>query len=280
MVFSSRRSTRTALNLLFVAVMAASIVVWMQPDRPVKAAALAPSPTQAAASGNLPRTADGKPNLAGIWKASNKAANDLLDQTSTPGKSVVEGNQIPYLPAAATKRQQNFANRKTADPLEQCFMPGVPRIMYMPYPFQIFQTKDHVAITFEWSQVYRLIYLTGKPAPAGLEFWMGDSRGKWEGDTLVVDVTSHNDKTWFDAAGNFHSEALRLTERYSLLNADTIQYEVTVHDPKVFSKDWKISMPLQRQKNLTRVMEYQCQAEREEANGAFERDPRTWYPKK
>jgi hypothetical protein len=264
----------------FIAVAAALIFVWMEPGRPLAAAARAASPAQAAASGNLPRTADGKPNLSGIWKVSNKAANDLLDQTSTPGKSVVEGNQIPYLPAAATRRQQNFANRKTADPLEKCFMPGVPRIMYMNYPFQIFQTKEHVAITFEWSQVYRLVYLTGKAAPSNLEFWMGDSRGKWDGDTLVVDVTSHNDKTWFDAAGNFHSEALRLTERYSLINADTMQYEVTVHDPKVFSKDWKISMPLQRQKNMARVMEYQCQAELEEANGAFERDPRTWYPKK
>ena len=280
MVFRSQRSARSALYFSFIAVLAASIFVWMEPGHPLAAAALVAPPTQAAASANLPRTADGKPNLAGIWKVSNKAANDLLDQTSTPGKSVVEGNQIPYLPAAATKRQQNSANRKTTDPLEKCFMPGVPRIMYMPYPFQIFQTNEHVAITFEWSQVYRLIYLTGKPAPAGLEFWMGDSRGKWEGDTLVVDVSSHNDKTWFDAAGNYHSEALRLTERYSLLNADTIQYEVTVHDPKVFSKDWKISMPLQRQKNVARVMEYQCQAEREEANGAFERDPRTWYPRK
>jgi hypothetical protein len=280
MVFRSGQSTRHALSFSCIAVLAATIFIGIEPGRRIVAAGLAAPPPQAAASGTLPRTADGKPNFAGFWKASNKAANDLLDQTSTPGKSVVEGNQIPYLPAAATKRQQNFANRKTADPLEKCFMPGVPRIMYLPYPFQIFQTKDHVAITFEWSQVYRLIYLTGKPAPANLEFWMGDSRGKWEGETLVVDVTSHNDKTWFDAAGNFHSEGLRLTERYSLLNADTIQYEVTVHDPKVFSKDWKISMPLQRQKNMTRVMEYQCQAEREEANGAFERDPRTWYPKK
>ena len=108
---------------------------------------------------------------------------------------------------------------------------------------------------------------------------MGDSRGHWEGDTLVVDVTDHNDKTWFDMAGNFHSEALRVTERYTLLDADTIQYEVTIQDPKVFTRPWKISMPLYRQKRHDRILEYQCQAEAEEANGAFERDPRTWYPK-
>ena len=107
---------------------------------------------------------------------------------------------------------------------------------------------------------------------------MGDSRGRWEGDTLVVDVTDHNDRTWFDMAGNFHSEALRLVERYTMLDADTIQYEVTIEDPKVFTRPWKISMPLYRQKNMDRILEYQCQAEAEEANGAFERDPRTWYP--
>jgi hypothetical protein len=270
MFVSSTRRVRIALYISLAAIFVVALSI-----------SAAPGPVQAPAARNIPRTADGKPNLQGIWKANNKAATDLLDMTSTAGKSVVEGNQIPYLPAAATKKQQNFANRKTADPLEKCFMPGVPRIMYLNYPFQIFQTKEHVAITFEWSQVYRLVYLTGAAArTGGLEFWMGDSRGHWDGDTLVVDVTNNSDQTWFDAAGNYHSEALRLTERYSLLNADTIQYEVTVHDPKVFSKDWKIAMPLQRQKNMTRILEYQCQAEKEEANGAFERDPRTWYPKK
>jgi len=279
MVLKSGGRSRKSLYISLGAVLAATMLVLLESNRPVSAAALGAQPAQAA-SGSIPRTTDGKPNLAGIWKVSSKAALDLLDQTTTPGKSVVEGNQIPYLPAAATKRQQNFANRKSLDPLEKCFMPGVPRIMYLNYPFQIFQTSEHIALTFEWSQVYRLIYVNGKAAPTGLEFWMGDSRGRWEGDTLVVDVHSHNDKTWFDAAGNFHSAAMKLTEKYSLVNGDTLQYEVTVHDPTVFSKDWKISMPLQRQKNMTRLLEYQCQAELEEANGAFEREPRTWYPKK
>jgi hypothetical protein len=220
----------------------------------------------------IPRTADGKPNLQGIWQAHNQAANDV--------QSVVAGGQIPYQPSAASKKQQNRASQKTADPLEKCYMPGVPRIMYLNYPFQIFQTRDHVAITFEWSQVYRLIYTNGKPGPKGIDFWMGDSRGHWEGDTLVVDVTDHNDQTWFDKAGNFHSDALHVTERYTLLNADTLQYEATIEDPKVFTKPWKISMPLSRRKDMTRILEFQCQAEAEEAKGLFERDPRTWYPKK
>jgi hypothetical protein len=270
MFFSSTRRVKIAL---YISLAAMSIATFSM--------SAAPGPVQATAARNIPRTADGKPNLQGIWKANNKAATDLLDMTATPGKSVVEGNQIPYLAAATTKKQQNFANRKTADPLEKCFMPGVPRIMYMNYPYHIFQTKEHVAITFEWSQVYRLVYLNGSPArTGGLEFWMGDSRGHWDGDSLVVDVTNNIDKTWFDAAGNYHSDALRMTERFTLLDVDTLKYEVTVHDPKVFSKDWKITMPLQRQKSMTRVLEFQCQAEKEEANGDFERDPRTWYPKK
>ena len=125
------------------------------------------------------------------------------------GKGVVEGGEIPYQPWAAAKKLENFTNRQTADPVGKCYFPGVPRIMYMEFPFQIFQTPEHVAITFEWSQVYRLIYTNGKPAlHEGIDSWMGDSRGHWEGDTLVVEVTGQNDKTWFDMAGDFHSDAL------------------------------------------------------------------------
>ncbi len=219
----------------------------------------------------LPRTADGKPNLQGIWQVRGKAAADL--------KGIVEGGEIPYQPWAAAKKLENFTNRLTADPVGKCYFPGVPRIMYMEYPFQIFQTPEHVAIAFEWSQVYRLIYTNGKAAPhEGIDSWMGDSRGRWEGNTLVVEVKGQNDKTWFDMAGDFHSDAMNVTERYTMLDADTIQYEATIQDPKVFTKSWKISMPLARQKNMGRLLEYQCQAEAEQANGAFERDPRTWYP--
>src|SRR5207302_7826070 len=113
-------------------------------------------------------------------------------------------------------------------------------------PFQIFQTPDHIAIAFEWSQVFRLIYTNGKAGRAGVEFWMGDSRGRWEGDTLVVDVKNHNDRTWFDMAGNFHSEALQLVERYTLLDADILQYDVTIEDTKVFTRTWKSGLPSSR----------------------------------
>jgi len=239
---------------------------------------------QRGAANAIPRAADGKPNLQGIWQVRGQAAYDLQDHAASQGipagKGVVEGGQIPYQPWALAKKQENFARRQTADPLGKCYFPGVPRIMYLEYPFQIFQTPEHVALTFTWSQVYRLIYTNGKTAPhEGIESWMGYSRGRWEGDTLVVQVTDQNDKTWFDRAGNFHSDALKVAERYTMLDADTIQYEVTLQDPKVFTKPWKISMPLVRQKDMDRVLEFQCQAEAEELSGAFERDPRTWYPK-
>jgi hypothetical protein len=234
------------------------------------------------ANTNIPRTSSGRPNLQGIWQVRNAAAADLLDHAARhemrAGRSVVDGNEIPYQPWAVAKKLEHAANRVTADPLSKCFMPGVPRIMYMPYPFHLFQTDDHVAITFEWSQVFRLIYTNGSKPHDGIEFWMGDSRGRWEGDTLVVEVTNHNDKTWFDMAGNFHSEALRLVERYTMTDANNIQYEVSVEDPKVFTRPWKMSMPLHRHTSMDRVLEYQCQAEAEEARGDFERDPLTWYP--
>jgi hypothetical protein len=236
----------------------------------------------APAPGTLPRMADGRPNLQGIWQVRNRASYNLEDHVARHGMpaglGVVEGGPIPYQPWAAKQKLENFANRATADPLARCYLPGVPRIMYMEWPFQIYQTRDAIAMTFEWTQVYRLIYTDESAPPEGLEFWMGDSRGHWEGDTLVVNVTDHNDRTWFDMAGNFHSEALTVVERYTLLDADTLQYEATIEDPKVFTRPWTISMPLHRHKDMERVLEYQCQAEAEEANGALERDPLTWYP--
>ena len=232
---------------------------------------------------SIPRMADGRPNLQGIWQVRNRASYDLQDHVARhgmpAGRGVVDQGEIPYQPWAAAKKAENFANRATADPLSHCYLPGVPRIMYMEWPFQIFQTPTHIAMTFEWTQVHRLIYTNGSKPADGIEFWMGDSRGRWDGDTLVVEVTNHNDRTWFDMAGNFHSQALKVVERYTLLDRDTLQYEATIEDPKVFTRPWKISMPIYRHKDMARLLEYQCQAEKEEASGDFEREPRTWYPK-
>jgi hypothetical protein len=245
--------------------------------------ALLAAPQHTPAPGQpLPRAADGRPNLGGIWQASSTAAADLQDHAARynmpAGRSVVAGAEIPYQPWAAAKKAENFQTRQKADPLTQCYMPGVPRIMYLDFPFQIFQTPQAVAITFEWSLIYRLIYTDGSQHPADLDSWMGDSRGRWEGDTLVVDVGNYNDKTWFDMAGDFHSNALHVVERYRMTDPDTIQYEATVEDSNVFTKPWTISIPLHRRTDRDRLFEYVCQAEVEETNGAFTREERTWYP--
>jgi hypothetical protein len=216
-----------------------------------------------------------------VWQVRNTAAFGLEDHVARnnmpAGRSVVDGRTIPYLPDAA-KQRLTLASNPQNDPLSKCYMPGVPRIMYMPFPFHIYQTPEHIAITFEWSQVHRTIHTNGVPGPEGIDFWMGDSRGRWEGDTLVVDVKDLNDKTWFDTTGTFHSDQIHVVERYTMTDPDTIQYEATIEDPKVFSKPWKISMPIYRHKDRDRILEYLCQAELEEASGDFERDSKTWYP--
>jgi hypothetical protein len=245
-------------------------------------ALLAAPPAANTSKQPLPRTADGKPNLAGIWQAYSTAAADLEDHAARnnmpAGRSVVEGSTIPYQPWAAAKKAENFQNRQKADPLNQCYMPGVPRIMYLDFPFQIFQTPEAVAITFEWSLDYRLIPTNGSPHPPDITYWLGDSRGRWDGDTLVVDVANNNDQTWFDMAGNFHSDALHVVERYRMADADTIEYEATIEDSKVFTKPWTINVALHRRTDRDRLFEYSCQSEVEEENGAFAREPRTWYP--
>ncbi|MGA2716110.1 MAG: hypothetical protein ABSG41_23675 [Bryobacteraceae bacterium] len=231
----------------------------------------------------LPRTAEGKPNLDGIWQASSTAAADLQDHAARynmlAGRSVVVGGEIPYQPWASAQKAENFQNRQKADPLAQCYMPGVPRIMYLDFPFQIFQTPQAIAIAFEWSLDYRLIYTDGSHhTAADIDSWMGDSRGRWDGDTLVVDVGNNNDKTWFDMAGDFHSDALHVVERYRMTDPDTIQYEATIEDSKVFTKPWTIRIPLHRRTDRDRLFEYSCQSEAEEVSGAFTREERTWWP--
>jgi hypothetical protein len=231
----------------------------------------------------LPRTSNGKPDLQGIWQASSSAAADLQEHAAAlnmpAGRSVVGGGPIPYQPWAAKQRAENFQNRQTADPLSKCYLPGVPRVMYLDFPFQIFQTPKAVTMAFEWELEYRLIYTDGTPhRPKDDDSWMGDSRGHWEGDTLVVDVANINDKTWFDMAGDFHSDALHVVERYRMTDRDTIQYEATIEDAKVFTKPWTVNIALRRRTDRDRLFEYVCEAEAEEVSGAFTREERTWYP--
>jgi hypothetical protein len=214
---------------------------------------------------NPERMLDGKPDLNGIWQALNTAAWDIQDHVGQldvpPGQGVVEGKELPYQPWAAKKKEENAAQRKTADPTESnCFLPGVPRGTYMPYPFEIVQTPARMAIRYEFAHALRAIPIDGSPHPEGLpDAWMGDSRGHWEGNTLVVDVRNLDERTWFDKAGNFHSDALHVVERYSLTDSDHILYEATIEDPKVFTRPWKMRMPLYRivDQNAT-LLEYEC----------------------
>jgi hypothetical protein len=219
-----------------------------------------------------PRTADGKPDLNGIWQALNSANWDLQGHAAAmgpapmlgavfakpPGLGVVEGDEIPYLPAAAAKKKANQANWVNLDPEAKCYLPGVPRATYLPHPFQIVQSQNVIIMTYEYAGAVRVINM-GAPTKPPAESWMGWSNGRWDGETLVVDVISQMEDTWFDRAGNFHSDALHVVERYTPRSADTLNYEVTIEDPKVFSRPWKISMPLYRRVEANaRLLEFRC----------------------
>lgn len=213
-----------------------------------------------------PRTPDGHPDVQGMWQVLNTAAWDLEDHHASygvpAGQGVVAGGVIPYQPSALAKKRENLEKRATLDPNVRCFLPGVPRITYMPFPFRIVQQADKVSLLYEYHQVTRFIYMNGNPHPEGpIDWWMGDSRGRWEGNTLVSDVIHFNDSTWFDSAGNFHSEALHVVERYTPTGPDHMLYEATIEDPKVFTRPWKISMPLYRRKDSNaELLEYECTA--------------------
>ena len=237
----------------------------------------------AAATGGrytAPRTETGQPDLRGIWQVNNTAAWDIQDhpaqllpglpaQLGIPaGQGVVERNEIPYQPWALAKKKENSERRLTEDPEVKCNMPGVPRITYMPYPFQIFQFSNRVVILYEYLHVVRQIYTDGSSHPKEFLFdlWMGDSRGRWEGDTLVVDLVGFEPSTWFDRAGNFHSEALHVVERYTRTGPDHMRYEATIEDPKVFTRPWTMSMPLYRRvEPNVQLLEFECYANAWEA---------------
>lgn len=247
--------------------MATAAVLWLAPG-PAAGQAVG---TQGSA---LPRAADGKPDMSGIWQVMNNVAWNLQDQNAEPGpretpwlgvpasRGVVEGNEIPYQPWALAKKAENYKNRMTLDPEVNCVLPGVPRITYMPFPFQILQTPTYVAFLYEYVNAIRHVFVDGTPHPEGpIEWWMGDSRGRWDGDTFVISVRHFNLETWFDRAGNFHSEDMRLTERYTFVDRDTMSYEVTVEDPKVFTRPWKMRMLLYRRKEPNfQLLEYPCYA--------------------
>jgi hypothetical protein len=235
------------------------------------------------------RASDGKPDLNGIWQAMTTANWDIQGHASQAGHipaegargaepgglGIVVGEEIPYLPAAQAQKKTNWEKRFTDDPEIKCYMPGVPRATYMPFPFQIVQSPEVILVSYAFANAARTIYMDkGPSAPA--DSWMGHSIGHWEGDTLVVDVTSLNDQTWFDRAGNYHSDALHVVERYTPVGPGTMMYEASIEDPNVFSRPWKISLPLYRhiEKNA-QLIEFRCTEFVEELlYGPYRRQPK------
>ena len=229
---------------------------------------------------------DGKPDLNGIWQTLNEADYDLEGHAARPAMAlrqgpygpvpaapvlalgavgavppslgVVEGDEIPYKPEALAVKKENRQNWLSRDPEIKCYLPGVPRATYIPQPFQIFENAHEIFIAYQYDGAVRNIYLKD-PGPAPVDSWMGQSVGHWEGDTLVVDVTGFNDKSWFDRAGNYHSDALHVIERYTRTSPDIISYQATIEDPHVFTRPWKISMPLyRRQEKNAQLLEFKC----------------------
>jgi hypothetical protein len=227
----------------------------------------------AAQSYKAPRTADGHPDLQGIWQVMNTAAVNLEDHIAMldmpAGRSVIvdpPDGKIPYKPAAAQQQKENFKNRAKADPLNMCYIPGVPRVMYLPFPMQIVQTPKYVVIASEFAHSLRRIYMDGSKHPDVALFWIGDSRGHWEGDTLVVDVANNLPDTWFDRSGNFHSDALHIVERITRTEPDLLTYEATLDDANVFTRPWTIRMLLYRHREPDfKLLEYECNAYLEDA---------------
>jgi len=233
-----------------------------------------------------PSGPDGKPDLNGIWQALNEANYDLEAHIARPAMAlrpgpygpvpapstlalgavgavppslgVVEGGEIPYKAEALAIKKQNQQDWLNRDPEIKCYLPGVPRATYMPYPFQILQSPSAITFVYEYAGAVRNILLKD-PGPSPSDSWMGQSVGRWEGDTLVIDVTSLNDQTWFDRAGNFHSDKLRVEERYTRTSPDVMSYEATIEDPVIFTRPWKIKMALyRRQEKNAQLLDFKC----------------------
>ena len=222
-----------------------------------------------------PERIGGKPNLNGIWQAANEAhwnleghsAESLAELASKmgaiaaipAGNSVVVGGTIPYLPEALAKRAENRAGWPAADPEAKCYMPGIPRATYMPYPFQIVQGEgDIILFSYTYANANRPVFMRDHQR-APVDLWMGRSNGSWDGDTLVIEVNSNIENTWLDRAGNHHSSAMVVTERYTLVDEHVLQYEATIEDPETFSRPWTIRMPLYRRaEENARLLEFNC----------------------
>ena len=225
------------------------------------------------AAQDIPRTADGRPDFNGIWQAINTANWDVEPHAASfgplvaagaigaipAGLGIVEGNEIPYTPEARAQQQENKSDWLANDPLVKCYMPGIPRANYLPFPFQIVQSTDHIIFAYEFASASRIVYVDQPDFEAPILSWMGHNLARYEGDTLVIEVTDQVPETWLDHAGNHHTDALRVTERYTHVGPNVIQYEATLEDPNVYTRPWKVSYPLYRRlDDNMQLLEFKC----------------------
>jgi hypothetical protein len=228
-------------------------------------AAVVAVPVVAAEKVQIPRLPSGKPDFSGIWQTSSPADYDLEPHAgrrdAPPGAGVVEGGTIPYRPDALAQRQRNFDRRTALDPRLKCWVLGVPRSVYYPEPFQIFQRDRDLTLLHQFGHQVRTIHTNGSQHPLEKDqgFFLGDSRGHWEGDTLVVDITDFIDETWLDRAGNYHSDQLHVVERWKYLDANTVEYRAELTDPEVYSRPWNITVNLFRNRDRNaQIIEDYC----------------------
>jgi hypothetical protein len=227
---------------------------------------------QGATASPIPRMADGKPNFTGLWQTLGSANVDIRDHSPQPGpffqlgalgatpagEGIVEGGEIPYTPVAAARQQENFQNRWKEDPEVKCYMPGIPRANYMPFPFQIVQSQRDIAFAYEYATSNRVVNM-GPFKEGPVDTWMGTSNGHWEGDTLVVDVSGLNGMAWFDRAGNFQTDSTHVVERFTFADADHVNYEATIDDNTIYTRPWKISTVIYRRKEKNaQLNEFKC----------------------
>jgi hypothetical protein len=254
---SDRRRTRILLSVMCIVLVAALPGNGQTPAR---------------TNSQIPRMPDGKPNLTGLWQALGTAYWDIRDHGARAGaffqlgatgampagQGIVEGGEIPYTPAAAAQQKENLKNRMKLDPEVKCYMPGIPRANYMAFPFQITQSQRDIAFAYEYATSNRVINM-GKFKEGSVDTWMGTSNGHWEGDTLVVDVSSLNGSSWFDRSGNFQTENTHVVERFTLAGADHINYEATIEDKTIYTRPWKISTVIYRRKEKNaQLNEFKC----------------------
>lgn len=227
----------------------------------------------AAHADDIPRMPGGTPDLSGIWQTMNNANWNIEPQAADhgpdyrwgaigalrPSLGVVEDGPLPYTEEALAQRDANRDDWLALDPVVKCYMPGVPRANYLPFPFQIVQSPEHITMAYEFASAMRIVYMNRPDFDAPVPAWMGHSRGHWEDDTLVIRVTDFMPHTWFDHAGNHHSDQLEVIERYTMESPNLIRYEAEIRDPETFSRPWTMTMPLyRRMEENAQLLEFKC----------------------